>query len=186
MLGGVLQFPGSKKTALLRSPIAPEEPAQFERYDPDRTIALCQLSSSVHDRAKALIDFADRERGLARQAGVESIAIEISAALEGEKFKAVLESLRKAASLGRSAEVSLGGMDKLRRVETLLSEASTSLARVNAGLPPTTTPDYGLGQGASGSMDLSSLWTPFVILGVVAIAGVIISSLITGPKAKSG
>jgi hypothetical protein len=124
------------------------------------------------DGEARLVEFVDSDRDLASAAGVETIAIELSAMLEAGAMDRVLDALEHAAAKGRPVDLTLQGLGKLRRAEGLLSEAASRIRRHTGG-----TPDLGasgavargrLGAARADAPDLVLL-IPLIGLGAIAV-----------------
>lgn len=149
----------------------------MQRFDPNLTSDLYHMASDIHERATALISFTDSDRTLARAAGAETIAIELSAILEGGGLRQLISSLRYSASRGLSVEITFDGLERLRRAEKLLLDASASIASFTNS-PSTAKAASYLGQEGAPSTDADSLiWFPIVLVGVVGILGIIAAML---------
>ena len=182
---GLLKFPGNASSSARKSPVAPAELPHVERFDLGSTMELYKVAKSVYDRSIELVDFVDADRNLARQAGVETIAIEVSSMLEGGRFGAVLDTLRDSASKNQPVDITQMGIDKVRRMEKLLAEASSSIANfLGSGYVRNEGPLPNLGQGPvqnaqSGSQNDPVLWAPFLLFGVVAVVGIAAALILT-------
>lgn len=175
-MGDILRFPNHEGSSAHRlAPCPAPEFLTFQRFDPNLTSELHQLATGVVDKAKALVRFIDSDRALARAAGVETIAIELSAIFEGMGIQQVVDALEDSASQGKSSEITFSGLERLRRAEKLLAEASSSIdlfAKIkDVGRVPSS-----LGQAASQEISGSSdtlLWVPIVVLGVIGVVSII-------------
>lgn len=101
------------------------------------------VARRVIDGAKNLVAFVDENRDLARRAGVETIAVELSGILAAGRLHSVLDAAEDASD-GR-LHISEEGMGYLSRSERLLAEANRSLVRV-LGRPIMSEGSHGLGQ----------------------------------------
>jgi hypothetical protein len=130
MSGDIIQFPGSGKRPVKGNLALKPRPAPtFETLDPNAGRELFRVCTFVVDGAKELLDFVDGNREVARQAGVETIAIELSGILEGGQLERILDALEHSLSKGRAVQVTLDGLAKLRRAEGLLAEAGSNKSR---------------------------------------------------------
>jgi hypothetical protein len=77
----------------------------------------------------ALIEFVDTNRDVARQTGVETIAIELSGMIDSGKIESVADALHDSVLSGSGARLSEDGLANLRRAERLLSDAAANLKR---------------------------------------------------------
>lgn len=122
-----------------------------------------------------LIDFVDKDRKYARKIGVETIAIELSGIVSGDRLQEVRSVLAAGTQHGNSIPLSPDTMKKLRRAENLLAEATREIAADSSN---------GTVKGALlGSDGIPGYgWVAVVALGVAA-AGVVLYS-ITKPDKK--
>lgn len=104
-------------------------PPVFEAIEAARALELLTLTKSVVKNAEALLTFVDSRRDLARRAAVETIAIEISVIMTSDRLDRVIDALEHAIVADRPAQISLDGLRTLRRMEALLAEASSNMAR---------------------------------------------------------
>lgn len=95
---------------------------------------LLKISRDVLRRGRSLVDFLDSHRDVARQAGVETLAVEISGVLEGGRLQAVVDTLEESSRREATAQVSMEGFDAMRRVETLLAEAVRNIDRFSPAI----------------------------------------------------
>jgi hypothetical protein len=105
----------------------------FETFEPDQARALLDVAQQRLAGAQVLVAFIDANRDLARYAGVETIGIELVAVMEGDRFSRVLDALEGAVEEGDRARISTDGLAILKRVETLLAEASMNIRRFTEG-----------------------------------------------------
>lgn len=184
-MGDVLHFPSSfEGTSALRLPCPPPELPALQKFDPGLTSDLYHLASGVHERSVDLIKFIDSDRLLAREAGIETIAIELSAILEGDGLRRMIGTLRDAASRGQSSEITFDGLERLRRAEKLLTDAAASVESFTRLKPLAKSESY-LGQEVSKPTGGDHLiWIPIVVIGVIGIVG-IISTITKGPSERS-
>lgn len=135
-----------------RPRILPPAPQEDFQDDPDpqlildaidylNTKKLLSLSKYVMQGGRALVEFVDYNRSAARQAGVETIAVELSGIIDSGKIQSVYDSLHDAAFSGRESKLSREGLTYLRRSERLLAEATSNLVRFSGVVPG------GLGRG---------------------------------------
>jgi len=130
MSGDIIQFPGAGKRPVKGNlALKPRPSPTFETLDPNAGRELFRVCTFVVDGAKERLDFVDGNREVARQAGVETIAIELSGILEGGQLERILDALEHSLSKGRAVQVTLDGLAKLRRAEGLLAEAGSNKSR---------------------------------------------------------
>lgn len=171
----------------------PEIPC-VENLDVYQTRETYKLVKSVVDRAKELVEFVDSNRAEAKQAGIESIAIELSGMLEGGRLGQVLDALQLAAARNRGECITEEGLARLRRAEKLLAEANSNIVEF-AGIRPEKTAQAQqpqqqnqpfIGQqsppvstvvnnnaGGNPSGGENAIIVPMVIIGVVGLAAII-------------
>jgi hypothetical protein len=182
--GAVLKFPGGKpppaETSLPLTSKGTNLP-KLSSYDYDETVNLYQIASSVKKKAEDLILFVEQNRSVARQAGIEMLAVQLTSILEGDKFQRVVDSLED--SVYRRIPVSLTqeGVDKVHRMERLIADADHVIVNYMNGrkvepMMGQTAPPYSAMPfpvyNNSGSSDAGT-WIPVVIIGIAGIIGVI-------------
>lgn len=77
----------------------------------------------------ALIEFVDFNREVARQTGIETIAIELSGLVDSGKLESVADTLHDSTMRGNGARLSEEGLGNLRRAERLLADAAANLRK---------------------------------------------------------
>lgn len=123
------KFPG-----MGAAPLPPLEKAiTFEPFDPLRTKDLYLAAHAALTGSESLLDFIDTSRDLARQAGIESIGIEILAIMQGSRFSRVIDALSDSVQKNGPVSLSREGLGTLRRVEALIAEAGQNLKRFSDG-----------------------------------------------------
>lgn len=123
------KFPGmgaAPLPALEKAPI-------LEPFDPPRTKDLYLAAHAALSGSESLLDFIDSSRDLARQAGIESIGIEILAILQGSRFSRVIDALQDAVQKNGPVQLTREGLQTFRRVESLLAEAGQNLKKFSDG-----------------------------------------------------
>jgi len=137
MGGEVLKFPrperddsGQKERELAFNV---REPKVLEKFDLGNSQNLLGVAQRVVSGCRALLDFIHANRDLSRQAGIETIAIELTTSLESEGFERVLDALEESATEGEPVHLSTEGLGRLRRMEGLLAEASANINRFTYG-----------------------------------------------------
>jgi len=126
MSGALHAFPGREEGHLDVSLGIRPKPV-LKTFGPDDTLRLLAVARKTWASTEVLIDLVDSNRDAARDAGVETIAIEISS--EKAKVIDVLNALEDAAKRGKSVELSNDGLAVLRRAEKLAAEAMSNLQR---------------------------------------------------------
>lgn len=126
-------------TAVHRFPLAgrpssaPVPATVFATFDADRTAELLSAARNSVATADMLLTFVHGNRHIARQAGVETIVIEIFAIMQGESFSGVIDAIEEAGNSGKPISLSRGGLDTLRRIESLIAEASMNMRKFTDG-----------------------------------------------------
>lgn len=183
--GAVLKFPGGKPPpAETQLPLTSKGTTlpKLSSYDYDETVNLYQIASSVKKKAEDLILFVEQNRSVARQAGIEMLAVQLTSILEGDKFQRVVDSLED--SVYRRIPVSLTqeGVDKVHRMERLIADADHVIVnymngrKVEPMMGQAQAPSYSgvpfpmYQAGPSGD---TSTWMPLLIIGIAGIVGVI-------------
>lgn len=178
----LLKFPIKAKPSSAPPPPPSIRPAAtFESIDIQNAQEMLKLLQGIMTESDRLLDFVDTHRDVARQAGIESIGIEISSMLEGEKLDAVVDALETAVEKGVPANISQQGLARIRRIERLVAEAASNITRFSDH-------DLGTAEALGGRLPLSKLagiggsfpsaaggfplWVPFVFLGLVAIGAI--------------
>lgn len=135
MAGGeMLSFPRRperEQAQALALNVRPDPP--LETFDPPRARELLGVAQHVVSGGRAFIEFVDLERSISRQAGIETIGIEVSSILADDRIKRMVDALEESAKEGRSADISLEGLSEMRRLERLLAEASSSINSFTGG-----------------------------------------------------
>lgn len=112
---------------------APSPATAFATFDPNSASELLVAARSALSTADLLLNFVHNNRSIARQAGVETIIIEIFAVMQGESFNGVIDALEEAGTTGQPLNLSHGGLTTLRRIEALIAEASMNMRRFTDG-----------------------------------------------------
>lgn len=126
MNAAIHSFPGRDEGRLDASLGVRPKPT-LKKFGPDDTIRLLGVARKTWASTEVLIGLVDSDREAAREAGVETIAIELSS--ERERLGDVLDALEDAAKHGKSTDLSGEGLACLRRAEKLGAEAMSSLQR---------------------------------------------------------
>lgn len=173
MAGELLRFPTAaprpKPPAELRS--APS----FEAFEVADAKRLLELVQEELRKSEQLFELVDHRRADAKAVGIESIAIEICALVEGGRLDAVADTLAESIGKNVQTHITTTGMDRVRRVEKLLAEANVGLMRLRptAGRPaalPT------LGISSSGDA-VGYLWVPLAFFGLVVVGMIAVALL---------
>lgn len=102
--------------------------SSVQALDKEGATQLLEVTRDIIGRSMVLMDYVDRQRREARTMGVETIAIELSAIMEGGRLDNVIDALEDATETGRRPEITLDGFSKLRRAEHLVGEADLTIA----------------------------------------------------------
>lgn len=108
-------------------------PTVFATFDADRTAELLNSARNSVSTAEVLLTFVHGNRNIARQAGIETIVIELFAAMQGESFSGVIDAIEEAGRNGQALNLSHGGLSTLRRIEALIAEASMNMRKFTDG-----------------------------------------------------
>lgn len=138
------------------------------------TKKLLSLSKYVMQGGRALVEFVDYNRTAARQAGVETIAVELSGIIDSGKIQSVYDSLHEAAFNGRDSKLSREGLTYLRRSERLLAEATSNLVRFSGVVPG------GLGRSnySLGAPEPAVFPTGLIIIGTIIAIIILLAILL--------
>lgn len=131
MSANVLKFPVSGGEERKPAPLRP--PPVYETFDRERTGELLGVARTTLSTTETLLDFVHNNRNIARQAGIETIAIEILAIMHGQSFLGVIDAIEEAGREGEPVNLTRGGLSTLRRIEALVAEASMNIRRFSDG-----------------------------------------------------
>lgn len=181
MTAAVLKFPSYSGEGK-----APQsKPVTFSTFDASRAAELLIAARSAVSSAELLLAFVHNNRSIAQQAGIESVVIEISAIMEGERFSGVIDAIEEAGANKESLDLSHGGLSTLRRIEALIAEASMNMRKfTEEDFTPLEIPSKAQVVAPLGSSSVAnieqpkssdlSILIPFAILGaIVATAAVV-------------
>ena len=168
MVPGILRFPQPDRPARPKPSLRPAP--IFETVDPPHARQLLDLSSTLVMKAQELVEYAESHREAARQAGVESIAIQVSVVLEGNRLEHVIDALEEAVETKKPVQVTVEGLHRLRRFERLLSEGAQNLARFGGSLSLGDRAAPLRGVPLSPPLPGILFVLPFVILGLALVA----------------
>lgn len=130
MTAAVHLFPGMESSGPKKAWAASPRPEpQLERFDADQTKELALLLRRVTQGCRTLQDFIASDREIARDAGIESIAIEITAICEGSHLERLEDALEDALAHHEPISLTTEGLSRIRRLEALLAEASRNVSR---------------------------------------------------------
>ena len=151
------------------SPEAAPQPAGFSRPgtgDIEKTKHLLGVCGKVLDGTNELIEFVDKNRKMARQIGIETIAIELSGLVDGARLGDVRNVLAQGVKSAQAIALSPDIVTRLGRAEMLLSEASSEIAKEGVKPEPSV---QKTGSQMGQDSGVGYFWVPFVALGVAAI-----------------
>jgi hypothetical protein len=120
--GAVLKFPGgrpSKKEVIHETSPLPA----MDSYSYEDTVDLYQIAVSVKRKSEELIKFVDENRAVARSAGIEILAVQVGAILEGDRLQRVMDALEDAVYRRTAVTLTRDGVDKIHRIEKLTADA---------------------------------------------------------------
>lgn len=187
-VGNLLRFPAvdlSARTAPpgVRLSGVPRYFSEVQELGPAAMADLLGLTTGILQKANRLIEYMDENRDEARMSGVETIAIELSAILEGGKLQRVSKALEESVKTGETPLISIDGFSKLRRAEFLAVEADKAIDRhVKAGpLAPVSMGQAALPAAPSSAWRPESL--PLILFGVIG-AGAILTVIILAMTRK--
>jgi len=171
---------------LLRFPTAPEPESRktelvfdfrqkpvLSEFSLDEAKSLLATSKRVESGLKSLLEFIDAHRDDAALSGIETIAIEMSGG-RGD-LDQTFDALEEAVLKERGVSLSESALAEMRRLERLVSEASSNISRFSRN--PVNSSLGRIGSDAAPSDDLliPALFFGLITLSVVALA-------IWGPK----
>jgi len=173
-MSAVLKFPtqeGVQKKRTLVAGVRPEPVLRsFSRED---SHALLGVAQKVHQGTNALLDLVDSHRDTARDAGVETIAIELGS--ERDNVNRILDSLEESEVRQSDTKLTIEGLELLRRTEKLLADASSNMTKFVGPVQQKGGRNL-LGQGADRLPSDTLIWGSLLVFGVVAIAAVVIAA----------
>lgn len=111
----------------------PRPPVVLQEFNPEEGTELLEVARTALAGAETLLDFVHENRDLARNCGIETIAVELLAIMQGDRFSRVIDALEESARDGIPVELSPEGLATLRRVEALLAEAWSNLRKFTDG-----------------------------------------------------
>lgn len=132
MAGGeVLKFPtpGGEERKVPTFRPAPV----FETFEVTESGELLAVAHQALAGTESLLEFIHKNRDLAHHCGIETLGVEIVAIMEGGRFSSVVDALEDAIQHDRSATLSRDGLAILRRLESLLAEASANIRKFSEG-----------------------------------------------------
>jgi len=114
-------------------PANPRPVQEVETFEPAKVKQLSIIVQHIILGSQAMVDFLQYDRELAREAGVESLCVEISGILEGDKFDRVVDTVEEAVQKNTAVTLSREGLARVRRIESLLAEAQNNISRFTPG-----------------------------------------------------
>jgi len=170
--------------ALLKFPTAPEPESRktelvfnfrqkpvLSGFTLEETGKLLGTAKRVEAGMQALLEFVDAHRDDAVLSGIETIAVELSS--ERPTLDQTIDAMEEAVLKKEGVFLSENALLQMRRMEKLVSEASSNISRFSGRLPA----ELGrfVGSGSSDELLIPALFFGLVTLGVIALA-------IWGPK----
>lgn len=116
-----------------KKPVFSRPPAELETFDTERGAELLAVARNSLSSAETLLEFVHDNRELARHSGIETIAIELVAIMQGDRFSRVIDALEESARDGIPVQITREGLATLRRVESLLAESSANVRKFTEG-----------------------------------------------------
>lgn len=176
MAGELLRFPRRHEAAdALAAGVRPDP--QKETFPPAQARELLGVVQRIVSSGRSLVEFVDRDRGLARQAAIETIGIEVSSILGDDRMGRLLDALEESAKEGRSAEITLEGLSEMRRLERLVAEASGSIPRFTGGRLGAL--QHELDRPRLGGPGAGDSWIPWIAAGLgVALVAVVVVAVV--------
>lgn len=126
-MGAVHNFPRHGPPAGPPAPGRP--PIRMADLSAGEAAELLEVSKAVLGKAGELRDFIIDHRDLARQAGIETIAAELSGMLDGGRLQRVHDALAESVGKARPARLTEEGLGQLRRAEVILADAAKQISR---------------------------------------------------------
>jgi hypothetical protein len=165
----LLRFPvpGDGKRELLYDVRPKPSLRKFSNAD---AVKLHATARRIYEGIGILTEFIDSHRESAVDAGMETIAVELAA--ERENLDDVLSALEEAVQKDSSVNLTLEGLALLRRLEKLLSEASSNMARFTDRSPFSSPQKENFMGGASADLMIVG---PIVFFGLIAVSLVAIA-----------
>jgi hypothetical protein len=165
-MSAVLKFPVSEGVQKKRTLAANVRPDPVLRtFSRDDSRALLGVAQKVCQGISVLLDLVDSHRETARDAGVETVAIELAS--ERKNVERILDTLEESELKGSDAQLSLDGLELLRRSEKLLAEATSNISRFTNHVP--SEKKNLLGQTGKTPSSDTLLWGSLLLFGAVAV-----------------
>jgi hypothetical protein len=183
LAGNLLKFPVvdlSAKSAPQRSRLSgvPRYFSEVQELGPQGIQDLLGLTMGAIERANRLIEYMDENRDEAKMSGVETIAIELSAILEGGKLQRVEKALGESVRTGETPLISIDAFSKLRRAEFLVREADKAIDRhVQVKAVPSSMGQAVTPAPVAAPSIITSESLPLILFGVIG-AGAILTVII--------
>jgi hypothetical protein len=190
--GSVLKFPSArpagKPDAKSPEPVWPK----LNQYTREEALSIYEIASSVKKKGEDFVAVVEQNPSIARQAGVEMLAVQLTSILESDKFQRVMEALQESVFQNAPLRLTNEGADKISRLEKITADVDhfvisfmngrkvePTMGQAQAALAPTSYPVY-VGHNSDGI----SMWLPLVIIGVAGIVGVIAIVALTRQSRK--
>jgi hypothetical protein len=172
MSANVFRFPsiGSAAAISVKPSLPPPPLPSVDVFDVEKARTFHSILENAVRKGKVLADLVHGDRELAAAAGLEGIAIEISALLDTERLIRMRGALGEAVRLGEGATITHEGLGRLHRLEALVAEGSQVLERYQRPGKALSGRRLSLQapSGSPGSSDMA-LFGAIVVLGAVAI-----------------
>lgn len=115
--------------------VSAELPA-MERFQAENARSFSDICRRVLGGSQAILSFLDGNRQLARMAGIEAMAVEVSGIIEGGRLQDLQDHLDYALTRNERAELTIENLSKLNRTERLLAEIHRAVAVLTGPLLP--------------------------------------------------
>lgn len=174
-MSAVLKFPVPEGVQQKRTLVGNLRPDPVLRtFGREDSRALLLVAQKVFQGISVLLDLVDSHRETARDAGVETVAIELAS--ERKNVERILGTLEEAELKGSDAQLSLEGLELLRRSEKLLAEATSNISRFTKYAPAGPGEKKNLlGQAAKTPSSDALLWGSLLLFGAVAVTVAIVA-----------
>lgn len=163
MTAPLLDFPG-RDAGRLDASLGVRAKPVLKKFDAQDAVRLLGVARKTWASTQVLSDLVGSDRAAARDAGVETIAIELGT--DRARLGDVLDALEDSARTGKPVEISNEGLEVLRRSERLGAEAMSNLARFAPGSLPGLSGSSLPGTGTI----VTGFVTGLVVVSIVAIA----------------
>ena len=183
--GDTLKFPSQRQDPTPAPALRPA--VVMETIPLSEASELLKILSMRISQAQDLLSYVDRRRPDARRAGVETIAIELSAVLEGGRLERAYDALEEAIQKQKPANLTRESLDRIRRFELLITDAARNLGDVPLQeLSGAVKRRIGLGDGQApiSTVPAALIWAPVAFFGVLVISISVVWLLSSSEKKK--